>query len=296
LWGTAALVAWAAFVLGTAAALRPAPTDESYFSQRAPRLAHLAIFEGDLLEAQIAGVNAPSGPLLNREPFANRLRSGLTVSARIVPAGATPGPAPIVSVFDRRRREVLLLGQEGEDAIFRVRLASRAVGLRVPGVRLRRGISTPGGTDSSAAPISLFGHADGRHLSVAAGPGRSLIAARLSLSPGLGWSLFLPTDVALDHRAQWLSALWLAALVAPAAYWLSLGVGPGRTARRLTAMALIATIALVLAAPPLVFAASAAVMAEWVGAGAGASAAWLLGLTIREAPERPRVRHGPVSM
>lgn len=284
--GVTAVGGWVALLLLTAWAMRPAPTRETYFSQRAPRLAHLAIFHGRLLEAKIAGVDVPSGPLLAREAFANRMRSGLTVSARIIPADTTPGPAPIVSVFDQRRREILLLGQEGADAIFRVRLASRTLGLRAPGVRLRHGVPSPKAGSGDARSIWMFGYTDGQQLTVAAGQKPALTASRLPLSPGLGWTLFLPTDVALDYGAQWISALWLAVLMAPAAYWLSLGAGAGRAARRWTAMALASAIAIALAAVPLLFDTSAAVVAEWIGTTMGASGGWLLGLTIREAAAR----------
>lgn len=282
--GLAALVTWIAIVALGAFGVRPAPTEETFFAQRTPRLAHLAIFRGRLLEARIDGRETPSGPIPDSARVPDLMHTGLTVGARVVLRGETPGPAPIVSVFDRRRREILLLGQEGGDAIFRARLRSEPLGLRSPGVRLRRPLAQSPSADAAGADTAaLRGVVDDRRLAVEVEREARSTRAELPLTAGLGWTFILPTEVALDTGAAWANALWLAALIAPAGWWLGLSMtSPRATAR--AGLVTLATIAATLLFIPQVLGAAPSTWWEWSGSVVGATLAWALGRRARARP------------
>ena len=59
------------------------------------------------------------------------------------------------------------------------------------------------------------------------------------MDAGVGWSYLLPFDYEYGREAPWLTALWLAGLSAPAAYW---ATRAGRRAFIAVATALIATL------------------------------------------------------
>ncbi|MGQ0715411.1 MAG: VanZ family protein [Gemmatimonadaceae bacterium] len=274
--GVAALAAWVGIVAIGALGVRPAPTRETFFAQRTPRLAHLAVFNGELLDARIANRPAVIGPMANTSAVASAMHTGLPVEARVLLDAETPGPAPVVSVYDRRRHQIFLLGQLGDDAIFRARLAAQNMRLRAPGVRVRDALAVRGAGSAKDTAL-LRGHVDGDALRVEVARNSRKAVSRLPLTAGLGWTFIVPTALDLDARWQLLNALWLAALIAPAAYWLAQSAAP-RSRRSAITGAALAVIALsALALVPTMIGVAATRLPEWTGLAAGLAGGWAAG-------------------
>jgi glycopeptide antibiotics resistance protein len=273
---------WIGLFIFGALAVRPAPGTERLFVQLAPRLAHLETFPGEVLVATVQRRPRASGPLADAARVADAMRGGaVLVEARAAPGPATQGPAPIVSIFDSRHYEILLLGQDGDDAIFRVRAVANTLGLRAPGVRLRNALASSSPHASARRDtVEMAGSLDRGTLLVRVRRDGSVRETGIPLSAGLAWTLVLPFNVALSASALWLSALWLAALLVPAGYWARRGIrrretrAPGGAG---VLFALLAVIAVLMLALPLALRGPAEPWWEWLGALLGASSGWWLG-------------------
>ncbi|SRR5712692_7802019 len=102
------------------------------------------------------------------------------------------------------------------------------------------------------------------------------------MSPSWGWSFVLPYyETAFRPEVYFLTALWIAGLLLPVAYWARRGA---RTAsERWRAGALLSLlVGLGLGAVPLATALPAVHWSEWMAAGMGiAAAGWSLGIVKR---------------
>ncbi|HSE95578.1 MAG TPA: VanZ family protein, partial [Methylomirabilota bacterium] len=210
-WGAA----WLALAAATGAGLRPIPTTATWYGQWAPELGHLDRFRGQVLSARAGDAPLEPGRWDDTPAWRERLtRPDFSVAAT-VRTGPAPGHlAPIVSVFDADRREVLLLGQWGDDLVYRVRMAPARLRLRNPAVRLTGGLESPPG-----AEVRLEGGTRGqRYILSSEGPaGRR--SRELPFSPHWTWALLLPYDYALGPEAGLLTALWLFGLLFPLGWW-----------------------------------------------------------------------------
>jgi hypothetical protein len=173
---------------------------------------------------------------------------------------ATAGLAPIASIFDARRREVVLLGQDGSDLIWRVRMWSAKLGLRNPGVRLPGALASPPGDTVTAS-----GRMRGPEFQISTTRGDAVRSWSLPFSSSWGWSLVLPWPYSFGPEVRFLTALWIAGLLVPLGLW-------GARARGVGWALITATPVLLLALIPAAAGFAPVHWTEWLAAALGLGA------------------------
>lgn len=224
-WGAAVV----AVVLGTSWMLTPFLPRSTWWVQHVPALGQFDTFPGTVVNARAGDLPLPAGrlPVEDRD----RLRRGMLrrpeLTAEAMFGRPTEGLAPVVSVFDDRQREILVLGQDGEDLVFRLRRRADAVGLERPEHRAP-GLLAGVGSGDTVRLGAVPSDPDDREGTVAADAALCLTAGRsarcdLGFRPGRGWRLLL--DPGLAPRAiRWVDGAWVALLFLPLGFW----ANPGR--------------------------------------------------------------------
>lgn len=209
-----ALAAPLLLLLAAGLLLGPRPSRDTYAGQWTAELGHLASYRGRVLAAHVGEVPVPSRQMAAES---RRLRELLAGGAPIrVAAVAGPpvaGLAPIFSIYDDEDRQILLVGTQGEDAVFQYRTRGMALRMDRPGLRLRgafRGVR-------AGDPLRIEVARRGRGFCVSVNAARS---CSVGYTVADTWGVFLAL-FALDGPARRLLGLaWLAALFVPAGYWL----------------------------------------------------------------------------
>jgi hypothetical protein len=263
----AGLAAWCGLEVLGAWALHPSLPPTHYWAQWAATLPHLDRFTGRVLGAQLDGVFLPPGSLSAAAEMRNRLaHDEVRLTASVVTGRVPVELAPIVSIHDERRREMLLLGQRGDQAVFRVRTRVNDLRFRPTAIGIAGAIpSQPGDTLHLTAS-----YARGRYsLEV---EGRSGTRSQtLRASPNWMWSFFVPFEhYGIGLEVYVFTALWLGGLLAPVGYW----AGKSGTGR--VALPVAAAVALTLALVPIQFGLPPLHLTEWLAAGVGAGGPYLL--------------------
>jgi hypothetical protein len=132
--------AWG-MVLGIAFAVSgvlviPAPTDDVYWGQWTPDLGSMPQYDGTVLEARLDERALPPRRVDAPAPHRSLLEGDWSLDGRVVIGGQPRAVAPILSIYDRHRREILLLGAHGDDLVFRERLLAHELGFESPDLRL----------------------------------------------------------------------------------------------------------------------------------------------------------------
>jgi hypothetical protein len=208
---SAAAVVVALFVL-TGWLLQPDLPESMYFGQWTPELGHLETYDGTVLEAAVGDVRVPAasswpGPLLREA-----LSGGAPISVRATAGGQPPALASIFSIYDLERREVVLLGADRGDLVFRYRTRAARLRLDQPDVRasgaqrrLRPGEEFRAAASRAAPRLHL--RLDGHDL------------GELGFTLGSGWGVLLYPEA----LPPWLKGLarigWVALLMLPVGYW-----------------------------------------------------------------------------
>ncbi len=269
--GVAATI-WLLLQVVTAWSVGVSLPDHPYWGQRAPELAQFDRFLGVVTEARLADEPMPSTRLPDSRTVRERLVAGAGIAAQAVSGPPTARLAPIVSVFDETRQEIILLGQSGTDLVFRIHTRAWSLGLRGPALRLPR-VLPP----DSGRPFVASGRLTGGYLEASADTGAGPVSRSLALSPSWGWSLLLPFEnYAFGESVRWLTALWLAGVLFPVGYWAA-RAQTGPTSRPRGQLLIGLLIAAGLAGAGALFRLPPVHWSEWVAAGGGAAAGWLLG-------------------
>jgi hypothetical protein len=247
--------------------LGPRPSRDTYAGQWTAELGHLQAYRGRVTAAWVGKVPVPSVQMPEQS---GRLRALVAEGAPIRVAGvAGPPPgglAPIFSIYDDEDREILLLGTDGEDAVFQFRTVGMALRMDRPGLRL---------------PGAFRGVREGEPLRMAVarrGGGFCMEVNRVgSCSVGYTladtWGVFLALFSLRGGARTLLGLLWLAALFVPAGWWL-------RTRREALAAGACVAAGLLLAplAAGLLATPAAGYLAALAGLAAGALASRAAGL------------------
>jgi hypothetical protein len=244
----------------------PAPTDEAYWGQRTPDLGHMPQYDGTVPEARLNGRPLYTGRIDAPMPHRKLLHGDWTLAGEVVVGTPPQAVSPILSIYDGRRREILLLGAHGRDLVFRERVRAHEIGFESPDLRLI-------GAFESVAPGDTVGiearHADG------------VLCLRLGerercgfgVRPGRTWGLLLY----VTGPPEWFRGLvdfgWLTVLFMPLGFF--------ATSRRDAAVGLVLTAAgtgATVALTPLLAPMSVNVLAALGGTALGA--ACLVGLRL----------------
>ena len=261
-WGLhLAAPAAAALLAGSVALLQPDPPDSRYFTQWTAAFANMERYRGRVLSSAIGDV-ALSGPPWAIAKAAD-VRAGLSASAPIaltIEAGPAPRRlAPIFSIYDEHRTEVILIGAEDNDVVLRQRVRAAAVRLDAPALRFPRVLDDVAAGDtarlhieagsraSCASAVTRSGNRSVCATLPSAGDGWQLLYARVlgrgRTVAGVAWLLMIGAGVGLLAGATSLPA----AVVSAAVLWL----GPALFGVALTPLVLVVAFVAGLFAGPI---------------------------------------------
>jgi hypothetical protein len=206
---------WIAVQGFTAFALERTLPRSVYYGQWTPELAQFEQFTGSVVSVRLDSVDLPSTRLEHSDQVRDRLLAPESVlEVRAISGKRTSDVAPIFSIFDDRQREIVLLGQDGADLIFRVRTRTGPLGLRSPALRLANALPAEPGHR-----IELRARYTPGHYHLEAEIGRNAYRRELALSASWGWTFLLPFDHAFGREMPWLTVLWVGGLLFPVAYY-----------------------------------------------------------------------------
>lgn len=183
--------------------LRPTPPDTVYFGQWMPDIG-LERYAGTVRDARIGGVAVPPRRLTGSERLAGLLRRGAPIEVDLVAGPRPPGLAPVFSVYDHRRREVLLVGVAREDLVFRQRTLAVALRLDRPETWVRRGAAPLQEGERHTLRVEPAVRGTCIHLDDVARCGVAPSASR-------GWALLLYASE-MERIGALLDFLWLASV------------------------------------------------------------------------------------
>ena len=210
----------AAFTAGVVLAvtgllLEPSFPATTYFGHWTPEFGHLRVYRGQVLEASVGATMIPSGPISDSAELRRRLAAGEPLRVRSVAGPPVAGLAPLLSINDRHH-EVLLLGLDWDDLVYRFRTRAASAGLDSPELRV---------------PGALRGVRAGDPLTVVVRPERNGYCVEVNgsttcgigFTAGTGWALLLYSQGPPPAIHGLLSILWMAALALPVGYWTRMG-------------------------------------------------------------------------
>lgn len=279
---TSPVSAWVAVALpllylaGSASLLRPVPSDARYFGQWTADLDFMPVYEGEALEIETQWGPLPDGPLA--EDGDPRMEGPWFVRARIVKGPPPYGPAPIASIYDSEKREIVLLGAHEEDLVWRERTLAAALRFDVPDRRILGGLASYALGDT--IQIEARGAAGERCLVVGeqedCGGG---------VTPGRSWGHLLFLEGPSEEKRRGLDVAWMATLTVLIGI---LGGSPGRTALLggLTALGISMVVAGTRLLPPT--------PAEWAGFTGGILSGIALRPLLRYLVQRETGDGGPI--
>lgn len=255
----------------TAFALQRVLPRSVYYGQWAAELGQFEKFTGQVVTVRLDSVSLPGTRLARSDRVREALLAPNSVlEVRAVSGHPTADVAPIFSIFDDRQREIVLLGQDGRDLVFRVRTRTAPLGLRSPALRLADVLP-----DGPGAPIELRARAWTGHYRLDADIGGKSHSRDMALSASWGWTLLLPFDHAFGDEMPWLTMLWVGGLLLPVGYY----AGRSRSIRPgigLVLLGMLLVIGLVLI--PIVAGFVVVHPLEWVAGIAGGGGGFRLGL------------------
>ncbi len=194
------------------------------------------------------------------------LRRG-EVTLHTVALGGDPSRGrEVVHLVRTPRAALVVLAQEGRAAVFQAPTVAQRFELFAPVVRLPRAFPVRPG-----ARVELLGETEGRRLRLSSVHDAERRSVELDLSPSWGWTLLFAPGLEPGTPLRVTAALWLGALILPAAYWAGLSGRPLGGIGELGAV-VIAGLGLL----PAVTGFAPVHWSEWLGAGGGIAAGWAL--------------------
>ncbi len=244
----AALAVFGGIVVITGWLFTPTHPDAPYFVQWEPERYHLPPHPGTITGVRLGRWDLPPESRWAWSRFRDAWNRGDTLAIEMSSATVPPSLAPILSVHDLRRREVLFVGDDRGVLVVRPRLRALDMRFDQPDFRLARA------PHPELLSIRVARAGDGLLLEMAAH--RRL--ARNTASRGWGLLYFV------ESAPEWFRGLvglgWIAALCAPIGFW----------ARSAGAVALgVSGVIATLAVVPAVTALGATPLLEYLAAGAG---------------------------
>ena len=221
LLAAASITGWLVVQALTVWAFAPSLKGDAFWGQIAADLGHMHRFTGRVIAARIGDTSVPDGRIKDVKPVRRLFAKGAAVEALVVPGEPPAQVAPIVSIFNGEQQEIMVLGQEGQDLVFRMRTHAASARLRIPTVSLW------GAFPSLARPedgpprdtIRISGWRSGWRMYASATSRDTSTSRSIALRPTFGWALILPFEHTLTPRSWRFTAAWMAVLLFPAGYW-----------------------------------------------------------------------------
>jgi len=250
--------------------LQPSFPHSTYWGRWTPNLEAGRWYRGRVRDARIAGREVRPRQIDDSEWIRDALLRGGPIEVT-----ATAGPrlealGSLFGVEDEHGREIMLLGPDGDDLVYRFRTNAISLRLDQPDIRLVDGWR-------DVAPGTTI-HV--RAWSAARGTWCLTVLARsacdLGFTVGSGWSVLYYPETTGNQLRVVLSVVWVAAIVFPAGFWIRRRWEAGLTLA-IVASALLWLPEMVLLRPTPV--------SQWCGAllglGTGVLASWGIGRAAR---------------
>ena len=208
LFAIGAAVGTTSFLGITGVLLAPSLPKDTYYGGWAQHFGHLEWYGGRVLEASLEGLEIPSGVIARSAEVRQRLLAQATMYVRARAGPPPPGLAPLVTIHDEHHREILLLGVDGDDLVYRYRTRAVASGLVATEMRVDGALRGVVWRDFFSVRVRRAGH----------GYCASVNAAewcRLGYTFGTGWALLFGGQQAPHWLQPALRFIWLIALFYP---------------------------------------------------------------------------------
>jgi hypothetical protein len=190
--------------------------DDTYYGGWTPRFGHLEWYGGRVLQAWLDGLEIPVGALANSPQVRQQLLSDAAIDVRARAGPQPPGLAPVFTIHDGHQREILLLGVDGDDIVYRYRTRAIASGLRGAEIRGRSALRGIGWRD----PVSIIVRPADSGYCVRV---NATEHCGLGFTVGTGWALLFGSQPGFLWLQPTLNPGWLAALFFPVGLWARLG-------------------------------------------------------------------------
>jgi VanZ like family len=265
--GIAVLLAWG-FQLSI-------PAEGVYWTTVHPHLPHYLPFQGSVLDATLDGL--PIVCCRRDSATSQAIRASLEggtarISARIVPTGLPESGAgritPIVTIYDRWRNEILMLGCRRGHLVSRTRTHTDNVALHPIALETPQPNACVIGDSTTVTAEPL-----GRSARVRLTLSRQNDSIVTTQGAGIwtGWHLYVPSDGLWSDVEGPLTVLWCALLFVPFAYWRARADRAGPAVILHAAAVIIVTLVII----PVAMGSTVAPVVAWIGSIAGASIGWL---------------------
>ncbi len=202
----------AAIVATTGLLLVPSTPEGPYFVMWAPVLRHLDPYDAPVRSVTIGGQSFQPGRIEQPIQLRELLRAGAPIRVVATVAAKPSRQAAMFAIYDDRKREVLLIGPDRDDLVFRVRLRAASARLDQPDIRVVGGWRdlVPG------SQVTVTARRSGRDYCVGLGlqpPCSSGFHASTA------WALFLYIEHWPESLRSALNVFWLAMLGFPVGFW-----------------------------------------------------------------------------
>jgi VanZ family protein len=210
--------------------LAPSFPPTAYFGGWTPDLGHLEPYRGRILDASLDDVALAPGRMTASATVRDRLSAGAPLHVRMLAGPPPSGLSPLITIHDESLDEILLLGVERNDLVYRVRTRAAAIGLDAPDTRLAGALRDvePG----AALSLKVTRHPRDLCIEVNGSP-----TCGLGFTLGAGWALLVYSYVPAAFGHGPLTVIWMAALFLPVGFW-SRRIFPSMLAVTLLGMAL----------------------------------------------------------
>ena len=266
--GAAGFVAVSLLVGGVL--LTPRQTGADYWGQWTPALGYMPQYSGRILDASLSGRPFPSYRLPAEPPHRRLLEDGWELRGSVVVGEAPRAVSPILSIYDRNRQEIVLLGAHRQDLVYRERTLGKAMRFDSPDVRILDGL-----VDVQPGDTMLIAARREGELCLQI---NDLHECGAGVTPGRTWGLLLYLEGPPESFRRTLDLLWLMVLFSPIGFWavgrrgwawgLAIGFGGGALAVAVTPLVL-----------PGIVEPLAGLLGVVLGAGGAAAGRWLNGET-----------------
>lgn len=208
-----------------------------FYVQWLPNKGGYDVFAGRLDSLEVNGISLRAGDAVDPiyKPTVVSVDRN-EVRAVVHPTARGSSRIALIARLASGPNERFMIGRDGEDFVYRVRMHASDAGFRVPIASLVNAFRIAGGSNSSAdtATVELESSVVESSLHLKARGPAGEVSRSVPLSPAVAWTFVMPRNQALGEHFLWWNGLFLLALSVPTMYWLAVSA-TARTRRRDTA-------------------------------------------------------------